>query len=67
MKFSELYCQIHQIKLIHNKYIYNGNIEIEIGYCYKCNKEYCEYKEVSPIYISNYEWIYNNYKNEVKE
>lgn len=56
--YSEVYCKIHQIQLIHNKTILNHNTPIEIGYCYKCNKEYCEYSDINPIYISNYEFIY---------
>jgi len=35
--YSEIYCKIHKIKLIHNKIIININTPIEIGYCYKCN------------------------------
>lgn len=56
--YSELHCKIHSIRLIHNRIIIYGenNTQLEIGYCYKCNKEYCEYSDVSPIYISNYEW-----------
>lgn len=57
--YAEIHCQIHQIKLIHLKSIYNGKTEIETGYCYKCHKEYCEYSDCSPIYWSNYEWLYN--------
>lgn len=57
---SELYCKIHQEKLIHTKYIQNENDTIEIGYCYKCNKEYTEYSDINPIYISNYEWLYGD-------
>lgn len=55
---SELYCKIHNIRLIDIKHIININCLIEIGYCKKCNKEYCEYSDISPIYISNYEWLY---------
>ena len=51
------YCSIHNEKLIHNKIIININTPIEIGYCYKCNKEYTEYSDINPIYISNYEHI----------
>ena len=56
--FSELYCKIHRKRLIHLKQIDNKGDIIEVGYCTKCNKEYCEYSDISPIYISNYEWIY---------
>lgn len=59
---SELYCQKHQLKLILNKIIFNHKTPIEIGYCPKCNKEYSEYSDINPIYISNYEWMYNEYK-----
>ena len=59
---SKLYCKIHQLELIHNRYIDNNGTLIEIGYCSKCNKEYCEYSDISNIYISNYEWLYNNDK-----
>ena len=55
--FSEVYCKIHRIKLIHNKIIININTPIEIGYCYKCNKEYTEYSDINPVYISNFEHI----------
>ena len=55
--YSQIYCKIHRIKLIHNKIIINIKIPIEIGYCYKCNKEYTEYSDINPIYISNYEYI----------
>jgi len=55
--YSEVYCSIHNEKLIHNKIIININTPIEIGYCYKCNKEYTEYSDINPIYISNYEHI----------
>ena len=55
---SELYCQVHQLKLIHTKHILNVNVLIEIGYCTKCNKEFSEYSDINPIYISNYEWMY---------
>lgn len=55
---SEVYCKIHRFKLIHLKYLdTNGDI-LETGYCPKCNHEYCEYSDVSPIYISNYEFGY---------
>lgn len=57
MIYSQIYCKIHKIKLIHNKIIININTPIEIGYCYKCNKEYTEYSDINPIYISNYEHI----------
>ena len=56
---SELYCQKHQFKLILNKIIINHKTPIEIAYCPKCHKEYTEYTDINPIYISNYEWLYN--------
>lgn len=64
---SELYCKIHKLKLIHNKIIIYGknNTFLEIGYCSQCHKEYCEYTDVSPVYISNYEWLYSNYNDKV--
>ena len=55
---SGVYCQIHREKLIHLRAIENKGDSIECGYCPKCNKEYCEYSDISPIYISNYEWMY---------
>jgi len=60
MHNSEVYCKLHGLKLIHSKRIININTLVEVGYCCKCNKEYCEYSDISPIYISNYEWIYEN-------
>ena len=60
LKYSELYCKIHRLKLIHNRFIDNNGTIIEIGYCSKCHKEYCEYSDINPIYISNYEWLYEN-------
>jgi len=57
-QYSEIYCKIHKIKLIHNKKIINCKTIIEIGYCSKCNKEYCEYTDISPVYCSNFEWLY---------
>ena len=62
MQTSEIYCQVHKIKLIHNRIIIYGknNTKLEIGYCSKCYKEYCEYSDISPIYISNYEFLYEN-------
>lgn len=60
--YSEIYCKTHRIKLIHNKIISYGknNTPLEIGYCYKCKKELCEYSDISNVYISNYEWLYND-------
>lgn len=55
---SVVYCRIHREKLIHLKYVDNKGDVIETGYCFKCNREYCEYSDVSPIYISNYEFGY---------
>ncbi|KKM03530.1 hypothetical protein LCGC14_1773510 [marine sediment metagenome] len=63
MKYSELYCKIHKLKLIHNRIIININTPIEIGYCSKCNKEYTEYSDINPIYISNYEWLIIEWDN----
>jgi len=60
MHNSEIYCKLHRLKLIHSKRIININTFIEVGYCCKCNKDYCEYSDISPVYISNYEWIYEN-------
>lgn len=62
MYTSEIYCSIHKTKLIHNRIIIYGknNTPLEIGYCSKCNKEHCEYSDISPIYISNYEWLYED-------
>lgn len=60
VKFSEIYCKIHRIKLIYLRYIQNNKEFIEVGYCSKCYKEYCEYSDISPIYISNYEWLYDD-------
>ena len=62
MVLSELYCKIHRVKLIHNKIIIYGenNTPLEIGYCPKCRKELCEFSDISPIYISNYEWLYGD-------
>jgi len=57
---SKLYCKIHKLELIHNRIINENNCLIEIGYCSKCHKEYCEYSDISEVYISNYEWLYNN-------
>lgn len=62
MQKSEIYCSKHQLKLILNRIIINYKTKIEIGYCSKCHKEYCEYSDISPIYISNYEWIYDEWK-----
>lgn len=59
MHNSEIYCKLHRIKLIHIRKIQNHTTFIEIGYCSKCNKEYTEYSDISPIYISNYEWLYD--------
>ena len=60
VKFSQLYCKQHVIKLIHNRIIENQGVFIEIGYCPKCQKEYCEYSDISPVYISNYDWLYED-------
>ena len=32
---------------------------VEIYYCDKCHKEYTEYSDISAIYWSNYEWMYD--------
>lgn len=63
---SELYCLIHRIKLIHNRILIYGkkNTKLEVGYCYQCHKELCEYSDISKIYISNYEWLYKSYDND---
>lgn len=57
---SEIYCKKHRIKLIHNRTITYGknNTSLETGYCPRCHKTYCEYSDISPVYISNYEWLY---------
>lgn len=60
MVSSEIYCQKHQFRLVFNRIILNGNIPIEVGYCSKCGREYCEYSDISAIYISNYEWLYGS-------
>lgn len=49
-----IYCQKHEIPLIHLRKIDNDGDFIEIGWCIKCQKEYCEYSDISPIFISNY-------------
>ena len=56
---SEIYCKIHSEKLIFTRFLdFDKNKPfLEIGWCPKCHKEYCEYSDVSPIYISNYEWL----------
>ena len=56
MKMSEIYCKIHRIQL---KFV-RMEFGIQIYYCYKCNKEYCEFADISDIYWSNYEWLYEN-------
>ena len=55
MHYAEPYCKIHYLKL---RFVRIEN-NVEIYYCYKCNKEYTEYSDISPIYWSNYEWLYN--------
>ena len=55
---AEPYCKIHRVKLPFVR-IENG---VEIYYCPKCRKEYCEFADISPIYWSNYEWLYNDDK-----
>ena len=58
---SELYCAKHQLKLIFTRFIDYGinSPFLEIGWCPKCHKEYSEYSDINPIYISNYEFLYN--------
>lgn len=53
---TEPYCKLHRIKLTFVR-LEHG---IEIYYCSKCHKEYTEFPDISPIYWSNYEFIYNN-------
>jgi len=55
---SEVYCQKHQKKLIFTRIIFNNNSSVEVGYCSKCQKQYCEFSDINPVYISNYEWLY---------
>ena len=54
---SYVYCKNHRKKLIHLKKIMNNGVFIEVGWCSKCRIEYCEYSDVSSVYISNYEWL----------
>lgn len=55
MKQAEIYCKKHRRKLRFIRNIYG----VDIYYCDKCRKEYTEYPNISPIYWSNYEWLYN--------
>ena len=52
---AEIYCKIHRIQL---KFVRKEN-GVEIYYCPKCRKELTEYSDISHIYWSNYEWLYN--------
>lgn len=61
IRFAEPYCIKHQEKLD----FVRKEQGIEIYYCIKCNKEYCEFPDISPIYWSNYEWLYE--KKDVKK
>ena len=65
IQYSKVYCQIHRIPLIHLREIDNDGDRIEVGYCCKCKREYCEYKDVNSIYISNYEWLYGDGRDEI--
>lgn len=51
---AEPYCKIHRVKL---SFVRNES-GVEIYYCSKCRKEYCEFADISPIYWSNYEFLY---------
>lgn len=51
---AEPYCKLHRVKLIFVRKEYG----VEIYYCPKCRKEYTEFPDISPIYWSNYEHIY---------
>ena len=54
---SQVNCKIHQERLIFTRFLEFENDVIEVGWCSKCRREYCEYSDVSPVYISNYEWL----------
>ena len=54
---SKVYCKNHRMKLIFIRYLEFENVFIEVGWCPKCRREYCEYSDVSPVYVSNYEWL----------
>lgn len=53
---AEPYCKLHRIKLTFVRIEYG----VKIYYCPKCRKEYTEFPDISPIYWSNYEWLYDN-------
>lgn len=55
MAKAEPYCKVHRIKLREVRI----ESDVLILYCEKCHKEYCEFADISPIYWSNYEWIYD--------
>lgn len=56
MHYAEIYCKIHYLKL---KFV-RIELGIEIYYCSKCRKEYTEFTDISPVYWSNYEWLYDS-------